>query len=1190
MPATEEPQVIVVQPSFNHLTPYDSTTMSLKAWFELFQHFCYVNDIPKEPTVVEPAVPPYNKRRALFLSHLSTRVYEYLSAACLPTPPKDLPIPVLYEKLEKRFQPPGLIQTNRYHFGNRNQRPNENAEDFLCALQTLALNCNFGNYWEEAIRDRLINGARSHTARSKCLDQQPNTIAATLKILSQEEAVQEQAKLLSQQLNRISVNDNRSKSLKPADNANKTAASAPNQPKKSNGNGNGNSKRCYRCGRSHDPKSCFALKLTCKKCTLRGHLANMCKTKRSRINHLQSGSSTSGPSPQPQSDPQPKGPAPEFSNPLLQVLTFWRTNRRNSNVFVVAIGALKASPPLLVNLTVNNVILQFEIDTGAGITVMALSTFKALFPSLQLQKSTVLLSALSGLIENTGEVSVKVKFNDATHDLLLITCKHASEFKPLLGRDWLDVLWPNWRQALTSQVALCNVQSTPIHVPSLEQLQKMFPRPFAINSDTAIEGYTARLVLKDNAQPIFAKAYPLPFGMEKPVNEVLDNLVQSGKAVRVRVAEWASPGFAVPKKDGKVRYVADFKRTLNPQLRVDYYPLPRPDHVFSNLSNGKFFTSLDLTDAYTQLVLHPDSQELCVLNTHKGLYKLTRLIYGVNSAAAIFQSTMDSILDGLPGCQKAFDNTKKLLQSSDLLMHFDPELPIILSTDASPVGVGCVLAHVVKVDGKVIERPVMFASATLTSAQQNYSQVDREAFAVIFADTKLYKFLWGRQFTICTDNSAIQRILSPDKGLPLRTNHRLQHWATILQGFNYQIVHRKSSLMSVPDALSRLPSPVSLNYVTPLIKLPITVDVVSEQTLSDPLLSKVIDFTHHGWPDHNPFPNHSELTEYFKRRDQLSIQQKCLMMGNRVIIPPWVKRSSSLNLAHGTPRSQNLARSYFWWPSITSDIQNLITNCSPCAKVNLNPKPEFIPWTPSKYPFERVHIDFYSYKHHQFFIFSDSYSKWLHIQIMPTTVASAVNNVLFSIFAMWGCLPTSLVSDNGPPFDSSEFIQFLTNLNITLKHSPIYHPPSNAQAERGVGIAKKGLDKILEELGGVVPGVTGSSKPNNPISQAVLSDAINIFLFTHHNTPCTVTQKSPNQMLLSFKPRTFLSQSNPTQTSSLGLPSSFSRFRPGDKVTVRLNNSNLEGVIIRQIGVNNYFVNINGVIKQVHFNQLSLKP
>jgi hypothetical protein len=71
--------------------------------------------------------------------------------------------------------------------------------------------------------------------------------------------------------------------------------------------------------------------------------------------------------------------------------------------------------------------------------------------------------------------------------------------------------------------------------------------------------------------------------------------------------------------------------------------------------------------------------------------------------------------------QKAFDECKDLLKSSQLLMLYDPSLPIVVCTDASPVGVGAVLNHVIEFNGKLVERPVMFASGTLTAAQKNYA-------------------------------------------------------------------------------------------------------------------------------------------------------------------------------------------------------------------------------------------------------------------------------------------------------------------------------------------------------------------------------------------------------------------------------------------------------------------------------------
>ena len=80
--------------------------------------------------------------------------------------------------------------------------------------------------------------------------------------------------------------------------------------------------------------------------------------------------------------------------------------------------------------------------------------------------------------------------------------------------------------------------------------------------------------------------------------------------------------------------------------------------------------------------------------------------------------------------------------SSNLLIHFDPAKKIVVHTDASPVGIACVLNHEVSLNDKtVVEKPVLFASCSLTPVQQKYSQLVTEAFAIIFAVTKLRKYL-----------------------------------------------------------------------------------------------------------------------------------------------------------------------------------------------------------------------------------------------------------------------------------------------------------------------------------------------------------------------------------------------------------------------------------------------------------------
>ena len=117
---------------------------------------------------------------------------------------------------------------------------------------------------------------------------------------------------------------------------------------------------------------------------------------------------------------------------------------------------------------------------------------------------------------------------------------------------------------------------------------------------------------------------------------------------KVECSKWATPIVPVPKKDGSFRLCGDYKVTLNPALEVDQHPLPKPEEIFASLAGGQSFSKLDLSQAYQQLPLDAASSELVTINTHLGLYGYTRLPFGVASAPAIFQRTMDAVLHGLP--------------------------------------------------------------------------------------------------------------------------------------------------------------------------------------------------------------------------------------------------------------------------------------------------------------------------------------------------------------------------------------------------------------------------------------------------------------------------------------------------------------------------------------------------------------
>ena len=88
--------------------------------------------------------------------------------------------------------------------------------------------------------------------------------------------------------------------------------------------------------------------------------------------------------------------------------------------------------------------------------------------------------------------------------------------------------------------------------------------------------------------------------------------------------------------------------------------------------------------------------------------------------------------------EQTFQQSKYLLNSSNLLIHYDPEKPMVIARGASPYGLGAVLSHIMPDKS---ERPIIFTSRTLTNAERNYSQIEKEVLAIIFAIKKFSIFM-----------------------------------------------------------------------------------------------------------------------------------------------------------------------------------------------------------------------------------------------------------------------------------------------------------------------------------------------------------------------------------------------------------------------------------------------------------------
>ena len=204
-------------------------------------------------------------------------------------------------------------------------------------------------------------------------------------------------------------------------------------------------------------------------------------------------------------------------------------------------------------------------------------------------------------------------------------------------------------------------------------------------------------------------------------------------------------------------------------------------------------------------------------------------------------------------CAQAFSEAKQALTSSSVLMHYDPTLPISLAGDASPYEIGAVISHTLP-NGS--ERPIAFASRTLTVSERNYAQLEKEALSLIYGVKKFHQYLYGRRFTLITDHKPLLTILVPKIGIPSLAAARLQRWAVLLSAYKYDIKVRATRNHANADSLSRLPlaqvdikgdnPEASIFIVSQLYSLPVTASQVQNATKTDPDLRQVWNFAREG--------------------------------------------------------------------------------------------------------------------------------------------------------------------------------------------------------------------------------------------------------------------------------------------------------------------------------------------------------
>lgn len=968
--------------------------------------------------------------------------------------------------------------------------------------------------------------------------------------------------------------------------------------------------------------------------------------------------------------------------------------------------------PMKESVVVNQNTLNFEIDTGSAVTIIPERSYETLFSNHKLQPSTLVLQSYNGgHIDTLGTLKLPFSYRNMTHNITVYVVKGRGPL--LLGRDFVSKF----------KLKLCPVNYCET---DLRDITSKYPKLFS-NQLGCFKNSVVELKVKNGTNPVFCRSRPLPFALRQQVEQEINRLVTLGILVPVQYSEYASPVVPVLKQDKSIRLCADYSVSLNKHLLVEKYPLPRMDELFAKLSGGQQFSKLDLSRAYNQVRLSDDSQLLTTINTHKGLYKYTRLVFGLASAPAIFQRTMETLLAGLDGVlvylddilvtgknksehvkrlhevfsrleqaglvlqkekcsffqdsvsylgfivdkqgihkspekvkailkakvpsnvtelksflglvnyyrnfvknassilsplhellqrnspwswskqhDKAVTMIKRELASEKNLAHFNPDSKLILTVDASPRGLGAILSTV---EGGV-EKPISYASRSLSAAEKRYSQIQKEATAIIFGIRKYHQYLYGRDvpFILRTDHKPLLSIFNPDKGVPEVSANRLQRYAIFLSAYNYCIEYVSSS-RNTADYLSRasLEEPVShtddaavdgasyVHFVCEGDRF-LSLSEIKTGTCADELLSQVKLFVLGGWPTK---VGDSKLKPYFDIRSELAVEDDLLVRGHKVVIPSSLRKQiiDELHKGHlGVQKMKSQARDRFWWPRLSADIEQCVAACSVCCA--LRRAPARAPLTPWPFPprsWYRVHIDLAGpINGKTFLVVVDAYSKWVEcFDVSNGYHTRVIIEKLCEVMSRFGVFHT-ICSDNGTYFVSTEFNDFCTRNGIKHVTSPVYNPASNGQCEIYVRIIKRAIK-------GIILSETKAKDFNLKLQE---------FLFHYRNSEHSTTDRSPSELIFGRKLRSRLDLIDPqsSSTSDATLDAHVKEkqcaqteyyhgnrevtFTVGEIVLVRISDNRkkqwVKGTIAKKLGTSVYIVHLNDSNRSIkkHRNQI----
>ena len=427
--------------------------------------------------------------------------------------------------------------------------------------------------------------------------------------------------------------------------------------------------------------------------------------------------------------------------------------------------------------------------------------------------------------------------------------------------------------------------------------------------------------------------------------------------------------------------------------------------------------------------------------------------------------------DWNPSTDNSFQKLKQWICNTLLkttLTYYDTDQPLTFHTDASKYGLGAALLQ--------NNKPIAFASKTLTNVETCYANIERDCLSVVFGLERFHTHICRRHITVYNGHKPLEMITKkPIHAVP----PHLQCMLLRLQCYNYTLQYKPGKEMSLADWLSRFPSrkensPIELHQSIQHISFtPNTIHIICGALERDPILSMVYCLTLQGWP--GKAHEVSKIAQQFwGTRDKLSIQEGLLIKGDRICISHELHNRflHDLHKSHQEIEKMQLkARAMIHWPGIDANKIEYMKRCNICLQHKaVQPIQPLLPWDVLHSPWQDLATDFFQFNNKEYLLISNVFSKFPFIFKVTTKTADMVISRLEQLISQYG-YSFSLSTDNGPPFSSVTFAKFLTKNKIDHITSLLHYPKSNGYIECQVKTIKtapataeasgKTLDKVL---------------------------------------------------------------------------------------------------------------------------------